>query len=209
MAINLRKGQTINLRKEDNDLSKITIGLGWKVRQKGGLLGIFGGKESEYDLDAVALLLDENDKIKNIGGFNLIESDVIFYHNLKHPTGLVYHSGDNIVGGTGESDDEQIVVLLSSLPQDYHRIMFVVSIYQGITKKQNFGMIENAYIRAVDGNGKEMFRYSLDSDPTYQGKCTMIFGDVRRDGRSWKFSAIGDAYPTDSFVHIAQHHLYT
>jgi stress response protein SCP2 len=209
MAINLRKGQSINLRKEENDLSAITIGLGWKVRQKVGLLEAFGSNETEYDLDAIALLLDQNDKIRNVGGVNLAGSDVVYYHNLNHPSGLVYHSGDNIVGGTGQSDDEQIVVLLNSLPQDYNRIMFIVSIYQGITKKQNFGMIENAYIRVVDGKGKEMFRYSLDRDPTYQGKCTMVFGDVRRDGVSWKFSAIGDAYPTDSFVHIAQQHLYS
>lgn len=208
MAINLRKGQTINLRKEENDLSKITIGLGWRIREKGGLLGLFGGKEPDYDLDAIAFLLDDNGKIKNLGGENLKGSDVIFYHNLKHSTGLVYHSGDNLVGGTGESDDEQIVVMLSSLPKEYSRILFLVSIYQGISKKQHFGMVDNAYIRAVDATGKEMVRYALDSDSVYNGKCTMIFGDVIRDGAGWKFSAIGDAYPTDAFTHIARQYLY-
>ena len=67
MAINLTKGQTIDLRKNDKgeniyDLSSVTIGLGWDVRQKqAGFLGkIFGGKEEEYDLDAIAFLLDSN-----------------------------------------------------------------------------------------------------------------------------------------------------
>jgi stress response protein SCP2 len=68
MAINLVKGQTIDLRKNDKgesfDLSSVTIGLGWDVKQSGGggFLGkLFGGgEEAEYDLDAIAFLLDKN-----------------------------------------------------------------------------------------------------------------------------------------------------
>ena len=47
MAINLTKGQTIDLRKDANDLDQITIGLGWKVREKKkGFLGrIFVSKD--------------------------------------------------------------------------------------------------------------------------------------------------------------------
>ncbi|WP_449401050.1 TerD family protein [Chryseobacterium wanjuense] len=44
MAINLQKGQTINLRKNElgnsvYDLSTVTIGLGWDVRRQGGFWG--------------------------------------------------------------------------------------------------------------------------------------------------------------------------
>jgi stress response protein SCP2 len=72
MAINLEKGipltkgQTIDLRKNAKgesvyDLSQITVGLGWDVREEkkgffGKLLG--GGKEEDFDLDAIAFLLD-------------------------------------------------------------------------------------------------------------------------------------------------------
>ncbi len=208
MAINLRKGQTINLRKEENDLSKITIGLGWKIKQKGGLMSMFAGKTKEYDLDAIAMMLDSNGKIRNMGD-KLLNSDVIFYNNLKHASGLVYHSGDNRTGGTGDSDDEQIVLHLSNLPEIYNRIVFVVTIYQGITRKQHFGLVENAYIRAVDASGKEMARYSLDSDPANHEKCTMVFGDVQREGGGWKFHAVGEAYPFDSFTEIVRQHMYT
>jgi len=208
MAINLSKGQTINLRKEENDLSKIVVGLGWKIRQKGGIMGMFGVKGEDYDLDAIAFLLDCNDKIANIGGQGLVGSDVIFYSNLRHSSGLVYHSGDNRIGGSGDTDDEQIVVMLSSLPETFGRILFIVSIYQGLSKKQHFGMVENAYIRAVDAAGKEMVRYPLSNDSSYQGKCTMVFGDVHREGSGWKFRAIGDAYPGDAFVEVARQHLY-
>ena len=69
MAINLSKGQTINLDKNVNDLSMVTIGLGWKVRQKKkGFFGkMFGAEEAEFDLDAMAFLLDDQDKVKNFG----------------------------------------------------------------------------------------------------------------------------------------------
>ena len=209
MAINLTKGQTIDLRKDAYDLDQITIGLGWKVREKkkGLLGGIFGAKdESEFDLDAVAFLMDENDKVKNRGDSKLVGGDVVFFNSRQHPSGTVTHSGDN---RTGANDDEQIVVRLNSVPSQYHRILFLVSIYQGIKQGQHFGQVESAYIRAVDGRGSEMARYSLSSEAAYNGQCTMVFGEVYRRNDGWKFRAIGDAHPYDSFVHLLKEHLPT
>lgn len=210
MAINLTKGQTIDLRKDTNDLDQITIGLGWKVREKkkGFLGGIFGGKdEAEFDLDAVAFLLNDQDMVGNIGNDKLVGGDIVFFNSRQHPSGTVIHSGDNRTGGTGANDDEQIIVKLNSVPADYHRILFLVCIYQGIKQGQHFGQVESAYIRAVDGKGKEMARYALSSEPAYEGKCTLVFGEVYRRGDSWKFRAIGDAHPYDSFVHLLKEHL--
>jgi stress response protein SCP2 len=108
MAINLRKGSRINLKKFENDLSRVTIGLGWDVVEQKGLMSkLFGKKEDEYDLDVIAVLLDENGKIAN-SGKNLKNGDVIFYNNLKHPTGKVWLTGDNRIGA-GEGDDEQVI----------------------------------------------------------------------------------------------------
>lgn len=212
MAINLTKGQTIDLRKDAHDLDQITIGLGWKVREKkkGLLGGIFGAKdESEFDLDAVAFLMDEHDKVKNRGDSKLVGGDVVFFNSRQHPSGTVTHSGDNRTGGNGANDDEQIVVRLNSVPSQYHRILFLVSIYQGIKQGQHFGQVESAYIRAVDGRGSEMARYSLSSEAAYNGQCTMVFGEVYRRNDGWKFRAIGDAHPYDSFVHLLKEHLPT
>jgi tellurium resistance protein TerD len=208
MAINLKKGQSINLEKDANDLSQIIIGLGWKIRKKGFFAGLMGGgKDEEHDLDAIAFLLDANGKVTNLGGQQLVGSDVVYFNNLRHPSGEIYHSGDNRVGGSGASDDEQIVVRLNTLPARIERILFLVQIYQGVKKKQNFGQVDSAYIRAVDAKGVEMARYNLDSDPLYDGKCIMVFGDVARQGSSWKFRALGEGYPTDNFVEILKTHL--
>lgn len=213
MAINLAKGQTIDLRKNDKgesfDLSSVTMGLGWDVRQKksggflGGLLG--GGKEEEYDLDAIAFLLDANGKVANIGE-KLIGGDIIFFNSQKHSSGHIWLTGDNRTGA-GDGDDEQIIVKLDSLDKKYQKIVFVVAIYKGRENNQHFGMVENAFIRAVDRNGKEIAKYSLSGDATYNGMCSMVFAEVYRKDETWKFRAIGDPYQFDSFVEILKKYL--
>ena len=131
MAINLEKGQTINLDKDTNDLSSITIGLGWKIKKKPGFFAKLLGGGDEFDLDAIAFLLDANGKIQNLGRpeQQLMGSDIIFFNNLRHPSGTIIHTGDNLVGGAGVQDDEQIIVKLNAIPPQYHRLLFIVCIY--------------------------------------------------------------------------------
>jgi stress response protein SCP2 len=219
MAINLQKGQTIDLRKNDKgeniyDLSTVTIGLGWDVRQKesGFLSKLFGGgnEEEEYDLDAIAFLLDKNGKVADLGRQvqlsngnqkGLFEGDIVFFNSMKHPSGHIWLTGDNRTGA-GDGDDEQIIVKLDSLDEKYQKILFVVSIYQGKKNNQHFGMVDNAFIRAVDAKGKEITKYSLSGDESMNGMCSMIFSEVYRKDGEWKFRAIGDPQQTDNFVEI-------
>lgn len=52
------------------------------------------------------------------------------------------HLGDNRTGG-GDGDDEQILIQLNKVPNDVHKIVFVVNIYDCQKRKQDFGMINN------------------------------------------------------------------
>lgn len=217
MAINLKKGQTIDLRKNDKgesfDLSQVTIGLGWDIRQKeSGFLGkLFGGnKEEEYDLDAIAFLLDANGKVANLGRnkqatngqtIPFYEGDIIYFNSLKHPSGNIWLTGDNRTG-EGDGDDEQIIVKLDSLDQKYQKILFVVSIYNGRKNSQHFSMVDNAFVRAIDAKGKEITKYSLSGDASLSDMCSMIFAEAYRHNGDWKFRAIGEPYATDSFVEL-------
>ncbi len=223
MAINLKKGQTIDLRKNDKgeniyDLSKVTIGLGWDVRQKqsGFLNKLFGSKEEEYDLDAIALLLDSNGKVANLGRtvqaqngqqISLYEGDVIFFNSKNHPSGNIWLTGDNRTGA-GDGDDEQIIVKLDQLDQIYQKILFIVTIYQGRQNNQNFSMVENAFIRAIDAKGKEIAKYSLSGDASMNGMCSMVFSELYRHNGEWKFRALGDLHSTDSFIDILRNYTY-
>jgi stress response protein SCP2 len=222
-VINLSKGQTIDLRKNSRgenvyDLSQVTIGLGWdvKIKNKGFLGKLMGGnKEEEYDLDAIAFLLDENGKVANLGrtkiatngqNIGLYEGDIIFFNSQKHPSGHIWLTGDNRTGA-GDGDDEQIIVKLDSLEQKYQKILFVVSIYQGRKNNQHFSMIDNAFIRAIDARGKEITKFSLSGDSTLNGMCTMVFSEVYRYKNLWKFRAIGEPHQTDNFVDILKNYI--
>ena len=222
MAINLKKGQTIDLRKNDKgedvyNLSRVTIGLGWDIKQKNsGFLGkLFGGKEAEYDLDAIAFMLDENGKVADLGKtgtvngrqVSLFQGDVIYFNSMQHTSGNIWLTGDNRTGA-GDGDDEQIIVKLNDLDQKYKKIIFLVTIYQGKQNNQNFGMIENAFIRAVDANGKEIAKYSLSGDSTFNNKHSMTFSELYRHNGDWTFRAIGETHDTDNFVEILKNYVY-
>lgn len=179
MSVSLQKGQKVSLTKERAGLSRVIIGLGWdEAPQKRGL---FAPKPQAIDCDASAFLLT-NGKIVD-------KLDVVFFGNLKHPSGSVQHMGDNLTGA-GDGDDEQIVVDLANVPAQYDRITVVVNIYQAVQRKQHFGMIKNAFIRIVDAsNNTELCRYNLTDD--YSGMLALIFGEVYRHDGEWKFNAIG------------------
>lgn len=183
MSVSLQKGQKVSLSKDNAGLSKIIVGLGWdEIKQSSGFLGaLFGSSQAAIDCDASAILLKNGKLVDN--------TDVVFFRNLRHKSGSVIHQGDNLTGA-GDGDDEQIVIDLSTVPQEYDKIVIVVNIYAAVQRKQHFGMIQNAFIRLVDArNNNEMCKYNLTDN--YSGMTAMIFGEVYRHNGEWKFSAIG------------------
>lgn len=179
MSVSLQKGQKVSLSKDNAGLGKVIVGLGWDEAKRSR--GFFAPKPQPIDCDASALLLQ--------GGRLVHPDDIIYYGNLQHKSGTVNHMGDNLTGA-GEGDDEQIIIDLSRVPQEYDRIVIVVTIYQAMQRNQHFGMIQNAFIRVVDQrNNNELCKYSLTD--SYSGMTAMIFGEVYRHNGEWKFNAIG------------------
>lgn len=190
MAINLVKGQKIDLTKGRSSLSSIMVGLGWDpvtTKKSGGflsgLLGGGGGGGADIDCDASVIMLDESGKLRG-------KENLIYFGNKKSKDGSVVHSGDNLTGA-GEGDDETIQIDLKRISPSVHRLVFVVNIYNAKQKKQDFGMIQNAFIRLVDNQSKEeMIHYNLTEN--YAGKMSLILGEMYRQGTDWKFSAVGE-----------------
>ncbi len=196
MSVSLQKGQKVSLSKDNAGLSKVMIGLGWdEVQQK--KKGFFSAKPQDIDCDASAFLLS--------GGKLRGKEDIVYFGNLRHKSGTVQHMGDNLTGA-GEGDDEQIYVDLAQVPSEYDRIVIVVNIYQAVQRKQHFGMIQNAFIRLVDGrNNNEMCHYSLTDD--YSGMTAMIFGEVYRHNGEWKFNAIGQGTSDPGIGELANRYI--
>ena len=187
MAVNLlKKGQKVNLVKSNGSkLTKLMVGLGWDAaqpKQDGGFFSRIFNSTPNIDCDA-SVFLCQNGKLVN-------NDDVVYFGNLEHKSHAVKHMGDNLTGD-GEGDDEQIFVDLNKIPPDYDRLVFVVNIYKAVDRKQDFGMIQNAFIRIVDSEtGEELCRFNLSED--YTGMLAMVAGEVYYKNGEWKFNAIGN-----------------
>ena len=177
MAVCLKKGEKVSLTKSNPGLKKITVGLGWDVnRYDGG---------ADFDLDASAFMLGGNGHVSADGDF-------IFYGNGTHASGSVVYGGDNRTGA-GEGDDEQIMVDLSLVPANVEKIDFTVTIYEAAERRQNFGQVNNAYVRVVDdATGAELVRFDLEED--FSIETALVVAEIYRHNGEWKFNAIGSGY---------------
>ncbi len=177
MPVSLKKGQKVSITKDNPGLTRLLVGIGWDINRYDT-----GG---QFDLDSVAFLVGENGKVTR-------QEDFVFFGNLKHPSGGLEHCGDNRTGA-GEGDDEVMRIDLSKVPENISRIVFAVTIYDADERRQNFGQIDNAFVRIVDEEkGEEMLRYDLGED--FSIETAAVFGELYRHNGEWKFNAIGSGY---------------
>jgi len=180
MAVSLSKGGRISLTGEAPGLSRIYVGLGWEERATDG---------ADFDLDASAFLLKASGKVRN-------DNDFIFYSNLNEG-GAVEHMGDNLVGGGAEEEDDEIIKIdlmrLESEASNVEKIAIAVTIHDAENKGQNFGQVNNAFIRVVnDETNQEIVRFDLTED--YSTETAMIFGEIYKKKGEWRFAAVGQGY---------------
>jgi len=177
MAVNLTKGQKVDLTKGNPGLKNIMVGLGWDINTFDSGVA--------FDLDASAFLVGED-------GRCITDKEFIFYGNLEHVSGSVKHMGDNLTG-EGDGDDEQVQVNLSSIPANVAKIAFTVTIHDAESRRQNFGQVSNAFIRIVDeSTNTELIRYDLGED--FSIETAVVVGELYRHNGEWKFNAIGSGF---------------
>ncbi|WP_028399315.1 TerD family protein [Ectobacillus panaciterrae] len=177
MAINLSKGQKVDLTKTNPGLTNIIVGLGWDVNKYDG--------GHDFDLDSSVFLLNGAGKCAS-------ETDFIFYNNATGANGSVVHTGDNRTG-VGEGDDEQIKINLPHVPANIEKIAFTITIHDAETRSQNFGQVSNSYVRILnEANGEELIRYDLGED--FSIETAVVVGELYRHNSEWKFNAIGSGY---------------
>lgn len=177
MGVNLSKGQKVSLTKDNPGLKNVVVGLGWDVNAF--------DTGSSFDLDASVFMLGDNGKVNS-------QDDFVFFGNKVHTSGSVEHMGDNRTGD-GDGDDEQIKVDLSKVPANISRIVFTVTIYDAEVRNQNFGQVNNAFVRIVDAaTNAELIRYDLCED--FSIETAVVFGELYRNEAEWKFNAIGSGF---------------
>lgn len=187
MSISLTKGGNVNLSKESPNMTQSIVGLGWDARATNG---------KDFDLDVSVFLVGDNNKV-------LSDQHFIYFNNLKSPDGSIQHQGDNRTG-IGQGDDEQIKVALNTVSLDIKKVIFSVTIYEAEERKQNFGMVSNAYIRIINEENKsEIARYDLSEDASIE--TAMVFGELYRHNGEWKFKAVGQGFVGGLAALASQH----
>ena len=185
MSINLEKGGRINLSKEAPGLKSAGIGLGWDTNAT--------DTGAEFDLDASVFMLGANAKIPS-------EKYFVFYNNKESPDSSVKHLGDSRTG-EGSGDDETVTVDLTKVDPAVLEIVFVVTIDEAESRRQNFGQVRNAFIRIYDTTTNvEVTKYDLDED--FSRETAIEFGRLYKKDGEWRFQAVGEGYNSglQSFV---------
>ncbi|MBA3664180.1 MAG: TerD family protein [Bacteroidetes bacterium] len=202
MAINLEKGQRINLEKSNGTrLQNICVGINWGAIEKKGLLGT---TKEAVDLDASCAIYDASKK--NI--------DTVSFRKLQSNDKAIKHSGDDRTGDLNGDDglDNEIISLdLSAINPDAAFIAFFVNSFKG----QDFKDIPFASIRIYEGTpekvNEEFAKYNIANDPAFSGNVTMVLGVLYKRNGEWKFNAVGvptkDRKLEETIVTVQQNHL--
>ncbi|AFY32968.1 TerD family protein [Calothrix sp. PCC 7507] len=179
MAVTLTKGQRVSLEKVAPGLTDIFIGLGWDVKPT--------DTGHNFDLDASVFLLGNSEKL-------ISDNHFIFYNNLSSPDPdkSVQHTGDNLTGA-GDGDDEVIKINLQKVPADVQKIVITVTIHEAAERSQNFGQVQNAFVRVVNAqSNQEVVRYDLVED--YSIETALIMAELYRKDGEWRLNAVGSGY---------------
>ncbi|WP_326633604.1 TerD family protein [Streptomyces sp. NBC_01761] len=146
---------------------------GRQVAPRKGFLAKLTGTR-EIDLVASAVLF--------AGGHHV---DVVFFQQLTSKDGSVQHSGDDLVGGTGQ-DDESILVDPQRVPAQVDQIVFTMNSFTG----QTFEEVQNAYRRLIDETtGQELARDTLTGGGHHTAQ---VMAKVYRSGGGWQMAALGE-----------------
>jgi len=179
MTINLSKGERISLEKVAPGLKQIFIGLGWDINPTDT-----GG---DFDIDASIFLLDSSEKL-------ISDKHFIFYNNQDSPDPdkSIHQRGDNRTGA-GEGDDEIIDMKLNTVPNEVDKVAIAVTIHEADKRQQNFGQVNNAFVRIVNcENEEEVIRYDLTED--FSVETALIMAELYRKDGEWRMNAVGAGY---------------
>jgi tellurium resistance protein TerZ len=219
MAINLQKGQKIDLRKTTGEaLTNFCVGVNWGAIEttKPGFFG-FGSKKvvEDVDLDLSCVMLNQNGEMMDwiySPEYNAWLSKNNFpLGKLTSNDGGLKHSGDDRqgdVGGDDGLDNEIITVDLNRVKPEVDKIYFFLNIYLNQGQSFDFAQIPFAKIRMYEGTPTRVnsvfSNYDIVTDASYRGKRALILGKLYRKNGEWKFDAIGDATEDSIFIQTIQ-----
>ena len=213
MAINLSKGQKIDLTKETGEkLTNFCVGVNWGAIET-TTKGIFGSKKiiEDVDLDLSCIMTDGSgnlvDHIYSPDYNGFLQRNNLPLGKLTSIDGSLRHSGDDRQGDQGGDDgldNEIITVDLNKVNSRIEKIFFFINIYLNQGQNFDFSHIPYAKIRMYEGSStkvnKVFSNYDITTDSTCANKRALILGKLYKRNGDWKFDAIGD--PTEDRIFL-------
>lgn len=173
MSLSIIKGQKTDITKANPSLSRIVVGMGWS-------------SSAGVELDLSAFVLRSNGKVGT-------DQDLVYYSNPSGANGGIKILTTDKKPYHNQADQEQVLVTLNMIPTEVARVPLALTIYEGDSRKQNFSLVKDAYIRVVDeASGNEMFRYELGNN--FPVETAIVVGELYRYNTDWKFNAVGSGY---------------
>ena len=169
MKLESRLSAPILIRGEAIDLpaarSAWSVNVAWRAENVGG----------EFDVDVVAFLLDDTDKVDS-------DQDFIFYNNVADEDGAVELSVD------GDSE-QSIRTDLDALPAECRRVVIAAA----VDDEKTFGDL-GAVTVSIDGPDGTFATFVLDLGTVER---TMVLTEIYRRGDVWRLRAVGQGYDHD------------
>lgn len=217
MAINLSKGQKINLQKDTGEkLTNFCVGVNWGAIET-VKKGLFKRQVivEDVDLDLSCVMFDATggmmDHIYSPDYNRYLSSKKQPLGKLDSVDGSMHHSGDDRqgdVGGDDGLDNEIITVDLSKTDPRIEQIFFFVNIYLKQGQSFDFAKIPFAKIRMYEGTptkvNKVFSNFDIVTDNTFAGKLAIVLGKLHKTNGEWKFDAIGDATDDQMLLNTIQ-----
>lgn len=213
MAINLEKGQRINLEKSNGSkLTEFCVGVNWgaiveSVYERSGFLGL-GSKrvqrEMDVDVDLSCVMTDAKGNLIDTLYSPLYNPQMFLTRGLPvgkdwSADGAMYHTPDDTAGDKGGDDglDNEIIQIdLSKVRSNIDQIFFFLNIFE--PKKIDFAKIPYVQVRMFEGTPKKVksvfAQYDVARESHFAGMNALLLGKLYRRNGEWKFAAIGDAF---------------
>lgn len=169
----LVKGTSIKLKKDDDSLSKVTVGCSW------------GENGHNADIDAMVFFLKEEGSPNRMW-------DHVYYGNRDRVKKYCKHYGDDTTGSNKqhESDNEVIFMDLNELPTEVVEVAVVLNAYTGEKLKKVPSLRARVY-SGKPGSIEEVLGTFDISDNNEITTTSVLVGSFVRVGDEWNFEAMG------------------
>lgn len=165
----MTSGANAPITKENPKLATVVASFDWK------------NSSPSVEFVASAVICGENKKA-------LSSSSLVFFNQVL--------SDDQAVEVVQKGNKEQIEVDIAFIPDNVHRIVFIVYANPEERGTSSFITMSNANISIDTIDGKTLLDFDIPSEVMLSTTSAVVFGELYRYKGDWKFRAIGQGYST-------------